>query len=383
MRLPLIEKDENTADLRKQNEIDYEKSKSLFKLAYDNGVNYFDTAWPYHGGKSEIILGKALKELKIRDKVYIADKCPVWLIKDEDDWEHYIDMQLEKLDTDHIDFYLLHAMNAERWQTVQKFNGLKHLEKAKADGRIHHIGFSFHDNHEVFKQIVDGYDKWEFCQLMINLIDTHADIEKGFNEAGLTNLEYAEKHELGVIAMEPLRGGIIANPSEIVKSLFAESGIPRFASEWGLRWVLNHQDIICTLSGMNEKMHVLVNSASVSAAHANSLLDKELTACKKVGEWYRQKMLVPCTGCSYCMPCPSGVKIPAIFKEYNRLSMIGAFETTEGMPSDKKIYSIAYKKIQLESNGADQCIQCGKCEQSCPQHIPIRNMLKTVHAKLM
>ena len=385
MRLPLLQKNKNLTptEFTKTNEIDYEKSKALFKLAYDNGINYFDTAWQYQGGKSKVVLGKALKELAIRDKVYVADKCPVWLIKDESDWDKYIDLQLKNLQTDHIDFYLLHALNAERWQIVQKFNGLKYLEKAKADGRIRHIGFSFHDNHEVFKQIIDGYDKWEFCQLMINIIDTHADIKKGFNEAGLINLEYAEKHGIGVIVMEPLRGGVLANPPEKVKSLFAESGIPRFASEWGLRWVLNHQNVICTLSGMNEEEHVLVNSASVSAAQPNSLLDKELAACKKVSEWYRQKMLVPCTGCGYCMPCPENVKIPAIFKEYNRLSMIGAFETSKDIPSDKKIYSATYKKLQLEENGADRCIQCGKCEQVCPQHIHIRDILKTVHSKLL
>lgn len=380
MRLPLVKEDVNAAstDIFKPHEINYEKAKALFKLAYDNGVNYFDTAWPYHAGKSEGILGRAIKELKIKDKIYIADKCPVWLIKSEDDWDRYIDLQLERLDTDHIDFYLLHAMNAERWETVQKFNGLKHLEKAKADGKIRHIGFSFHDSHEVFKQIVDGYDKWEFCQLMVNLIDTHADASKGFNEAGLTNLEYAEKHEIGVIVMEPLRGGLIANPPEAVKAIYAESGIPRFGSEWGLRWVLEHQNVICTLSGMNEEMHVLVNSASVSAAHANSLLPKELEVCKKAGEWYRNKVLVPCTGCNYCMPCPSGVKIPDIFKEYNRLSMAGAFETNP----EKKIYSAAYKKIQEQENGAEKCIQCGKCEKACPQHIPIRDMLVEVQNRI-
>ena len=385
MRLPLIKEDVNSSatDIFKPHQIDYEKSKDLFKLAFENGVTYFDTAWPYHAGKSEETLGRALKELGIRDKVYIADKCPVWEIKAEGDWERYIDMQLDRLETDHIDFYLLHALDAQKWQTVQKFNGLKYLEKAKAAGKIRHIGFSFHDSHEVFKQIVDGYDKWEFCQLMINLIDTHADVANGFNEAGLTNLEYAEEHEIGVIVMEPLRGGLIANPPETVKAIYAESGIPRFASEWGLRWVLDHQNVVCTLSGMNDEMHVLVNSASVSAARANSLLQKELEVCKKAGEWYRAKMLVPCTACGYCMPCPSGVKIPDVFKEYNRLSMTGAFDTASGKPIDKKIYSTAYKKLVSEGNGADQCIKCGKCEKACPQHIPIRDMLDEVQTKLL
>ncbi|OJF77073.1 MAG: hypothetical protein BKP49_04255 [Treponema sp. CETP13] len=385
MRLPLKKIDVNSAatNILESHKIDYEKAKNLFKLAFDNGVNYYDTAWPYHKGQSEGVLGRALNELGIRDKVYIADKCPIWEIKCEEDWAKYIDLQLERLNTDHIDFYLLHAMDANRWQTVLKYNGIKHLEKAKVEGKIRHLGFSFHDNHDAFKQIVDGYDGWEFCQLMINLIDTHADESKGFKEEGLINLEYAEKHEIGVIAMEPLRGGLIARPPENVKAIYAESNIPRFGSEWGLRWVWNHQNIICSLSGMNEEMHILVNSATASAARPNSLLKKELKVCKKAGDWYRQKMIVPCTGCSYCMPCPAGVQIPDIFKEYNRLSMSGKLEYTAGKTLDKKIASELYLKLKNNNQGADQCVKCGKCEQACPQHIHIRDFLQEINTNLL
>jgi len=366
MRLPLVQ---GTKD------IDKEKTRELIKTAYNEGVNYYDTAWPYHHGTSEEVLGSILAEENLRDSVYIADKCPVWEIKEESDFDKILDEQLRRLKTDHIDFYMLHAMGANQWENMKKLHATSFLERAKKLGKIRHIGFSFHDSLDVFKKMIDEYAGWEFCQIQYNYLDD--DGEKQTANPGKQALAYAAKHEIGVIAMEPLRGGLLANPPKGVRDIFAAAETPRLPAEWGLRFVWESQEIVTALSGMNDITQVLVNCATASASFPNSLPQKQLAVVKQAKDWFKSRIKVPCTHCNYCMPCPQGVSIPDIFWGYNDSSMRGAFE--EGVP---KTVVADYLEMVKEGKGADKCVGCGLCATKCPQHIQIPERLKEAHEKM-
>ena len=366
MRLPLVQGTED---------IDKEKTRELIKAAYNEGINYYDTAWPYHHGKSEEVLGSILAEENLRDKVYIADKCPVWEIKEEADFDRILDEQLRRLKTDHIDFYLLHAMHASSWENMKKLHATSFMERAKKLGKIKHIGFSFHDSLEVFKKMIDEYAGWEFCQIQYNYLDD--DGEKQTSNPGKQALAYAAKHEIGVIAMEPLRGGLLANPPKGVRDIFAAAETPRLPAEWGLRFVWESQEIVTALSGMNDMTQVLVNCATASASFPNSLPQKQLAVVKQAKDWFESRIKVPCTHCNYCMPCPQGVSIPDIFSAYNDASLRGAFEA-----DSPKSVSADYIKLKKDGKGADKCVGCGLCATKCPQHIQIPDMLKEAGEKL-
>lgn len=366
MRLPLLPNSE---------EIDKEKTRELVKLAINQGINYFDTAYPYHNGNSETVFGEIVKEENLRDKIYIADKMPVWNVEKEEDFYKILDEQLKKLQTGYIDFYLLHALNKDSWEKVKKLNGLTFLEKAKAEGKIKHIGFSFHDNLETFKKIVDEYENFEFCQIQYNYIDE--DTEKRPQNPGWQGLKYAGKKELGVIVMEPLRGGLLANPPVGVRNIFANAEVPRLPAEWAFRFVWENQEVVTALSGMNSEDQVLVNAAVASTAFPNSMPNAQIEVIKKAQAWFDSKIKVPCTGCRYCVPCPKGVSIPEIFDHYNTASMRGLLE------ENGKTFLTDYKKLVEENHGANQCVNCGACAKLCPQHISIPKMLKEAHNSLM
>lgn len=366
MRLPLLPNSE---------EIDKEKTRELVKLAINQGINYFDTAYPYHNGNSETVFGEIVKEENLRDKIYIADKMPVWNVEKEEDFYKILDEQLKKLQTSYIDFYLLHALNKDSWEKVKKLNGLTFLEKVKAEGKIKHIGFSFHDNLETFKKIVDEYENFEFCQIQYNYIDE--DTEKRPQNPGWQGLKYAGKKELGVIVMEPLRGGLLANPPVGVRNIFANAEVPRLPAEWAFRFVWENQEVVTALSGMNSEDQVLVNAAVASTAFPNSMPNAQIEVIKKAQAWFDSKIKVPCTGCRYCVPCPKGVSIPEIFDHYNTASMRGLLEETG------KTFLTDYKKLVEENHGANQCVNCGACAKLCPQHISIPEMLKEAHNSLM
>ena len=366
MRLPLLPNSE---------EIDKEKTRELVKLAINQGINYFDTAYPYHNGNSETVFGEIVKEENLRDEIYIADKMPVWNVEKEEDFYKILDEQLKKLQTSYIDFYLLHALNKDSWEKVKKLNGLTFLEKAKAAGKIKHIGFSFHDNLETFKKIVDEYENFEFCQIQYNYIDE--DTEKRPQNPGWQGLKYAGKKELGVIVMEPLRGGLLANPPVGVRNIFANAEVPRLPAEWAFRFVWENQEVVTALSGMNSEDQVLVNAAVASTAFPNSMPNAQIEVIKKAQAWFDSKIKVPCTGCRYCVPCPKGVSIPEIFDHYNTASMRGLLEETG------KTFLTDYKKLVEENHGANQCVNCGACAKLCPQHISIPEMLKEAHNSLM
>lgn len=362
MRLPVIG--------GKNECIDYDKTLSLIQTAWEHGINYYDTAYVYHGEKSEEVLGKALQELNIRDKVYIADKSPVWLVKDAKDWQKLLDTQLTRLNTDHIDFYLMHALNSGSWKTILEHDGLSFLEKAKKEGKILHAGFSFHDELDVFKTIVDGYESWEFCQIQYNYLDTEY-------QAGLEGLNYANDREIGVIVMEPLRGGMLANVAPGVQDIFSKTGMPRYPAEWALRYVWEQQGVITALSGMNDEIQILANCAAASAAKPNSLPSSQIKIIEEAAQWFKDRILSPCTGCRYCMPCPKGVFIPEILAELNRISMAGGLDNPE-----RHAVSAAYRKLKAENHGADLCVSCKICESKCPQHIRISSILKDAEKAL-
>ncbi len=373
MRLPLSSIDTDLGKANEPSNIDIEATKALIKEAYDQGVNYYDTAYIYHEGKSEVVLGRILKELGIREKVYIADKMPMWMVKEEADLERFFNEQLERLGTDYIDFYLLHALSDKTWELSKKLKAMQFLETKKREGKIKHIGFSFHHEYETFQAIIDEYAGWEFCQIQFNYLDENY-------QAGVKGLEYAAKHEIAAIAMEPLRGGLLANVPKPIIDIFATAEKPRMPFEWGLRFVWNNQNIITALSGMGAMDQVIGNCAIASSGKANSLPSSQLKVLETACEWFKGAMKIPCTGCSYCIPCPTKVSIPVIFREYNRLAMNGILES--GKDSAGLVHSAEYTRLKTKGLSADKCVSCGKCVTHCPQNIAIPEELAKIHGEL-
>lgn len=349
MRFPTIDGDSG--------KIDKKLSTEMLHYAIDNGVNYIDTAYPYHQGTSEKFVGEAL-EGGYREKVYLASKLPVWLTDEYEDFEKYLDEQLESLKTDRIDFYLLHALSRERFDKIVDLKIFDFLEEAKRKGKIKYAGFSFHDELDVFKEIVDSYD-WDFCQIQLNYMDRDY-------QAGLEGLKYANDRDISVVIMEPIKGGKLARSSEEVQKIWNLEDKNRSASEWALRWLYNLPEVGVVLSGMSTMDHVVENVKTASEAGVGSLNKKELDLIDQVTELYNKNVRVGCTSCEYCLPCPQDVSIPDIFELYNNIYVYGTEEES------KKSYE---RMIELEKD-VSKCIECGACESNCPQHLEIINFLK-------
>ncbi|MFC1956599.1 aldo/keto reductase [Chloroflexota bacterium] len=356
MRLPLT--DDNPAN------IDEPESIRMIRYAIDHGVNYVDTAYTYHSGHSEPLLGRALLD-GYREKVKLATKMSPWLIESSRDFDRYLNKQLERLQTDKIDFYLLHSLNKEYWPKLRKLEVLRWAEGAMADGRIGYLGFSFHDKFEVFKEIVDDYDNWTFCQIQYNYMDVDY-------QAGTRGLKYAADKGLAVVIMEPLRGGFLskATPDPVTK-VWASALSGRSPIEWALQWVWNHSEVSIVLSGMSTMEQVIENIAFANRSRPGILTMAELTIIDRVRETYRQLSPIPCTGCGYCMPCSNGVEIPRIFEFYNDAVMY------DNTPMGQLFYSELNEK-----QCADQCTECGECVEACPQKIQIPELLQKAHALL-
>ncbi len=344
--------------------INESESTRMLHYAIDNGVNYLDTAYPYHMQMSEQFVGKALKG-GYRQKVYLATKMPVWLVKRKEDSQKYFDEQLRRLQTGVIDMYLLHALGKNGWKTVQHCDMLSFLDKLLKQGKIRLAGFSYHDEVELFKEIVDAYP-WTFCLIHLNYVDDDF-------QAGIEGLKYAHKKGLAVLIMEPLRGGKLAQkvPPEVL-SIIRQSRNKQTPAEFALRWLYNRPEVSCVLSGMSSMEQVKENIEFASEEHVNTLSEEDLVLYAKARQYYRERTKVSCTQCGYCMPCSQNIPIPFILELYNDASIYNAVENSQWM------YSVYVKP----ENRADQCTACGECEEKCPQKIPIAEYMKKAHEVL-
>jgi hypothetical protein len=354
MRFPVIDGDNSR--------IDYEESERMLRLAIDNGVNYIDTAYPYHGGKSEEFVGHALSH-GLRDKVLLATKSPVWLVETYDDFIKYLDQQLVNLQTKTVDFYLLHSLHRKVWDRIISLGVFDFIKEAKDSGKIKYIGFSFHDELPVFKEIIDSYP-WDFCQIQLNYMDQNY-------QAGLEGLEYARMKGIDVIIMEPLKGGKLANPSDDIKNLMSNSTINRTPAEFALKWVQQLEGVTVVLSGMSDEKQVEENTRTSSDPQL--LTSSELHIIHEAENLLRSRIKVGCTGCEYCLPCPSGVKIPRVFDLYNSMSV---YETVDQSRN-------TYKDFVENGSSSLSCVECGQCELICPQQIQIIRQLKEAHEALI
>ena len=364
MRLPLQHGLESSTDIFDPTKpIDEEQAIAMIHHAIENGVNYFDTAYPYHGGQSESLLGRAMSGY--RDKVLLATKSPIWLIEGAIDFDRFLDEELGKLNSFYVDFYLMHGLNRQSWHRIKELGVLDFLEKIQADGRAQHVGFSFHDDVGTFKEIVDSYD-WAMCLIQYNYFDEHY-------QAGKEGLQYAASRGLGVVVMEPLRGGKLTDgiPSE-VQAIWDSADEKRTPAEWALRWVWNHPEVSTALSGMSTMAQVEENIQIAKNAKVNSLTLGELDVIGRVTSTYRQMLKIDCTGCAYCMPCPNGVDIPLNLSLYNDTFMF----------KDSEIAYMLYKHMLAPEQKASHCAECGECEEHCPQHLEVREELKRVHERL-
>ena len=345
---------------------DIEKTERELLAAVEGGVNYFDTAYIYPG--SETAVGEIFERNNLRDKVNIATKLPHYLIKDIDTAERFFNEELKRLRTDHIDYYLMHMLtDLPTWQRLKEMGMVQWIEEKKRSGAIRQIGFSYHGNSDMFCKLVDAMD-WDFCQIQYNYLDENS-------QAGRTGLQYASSKGLPVIIMEPLRGGRLANglPKSALK-LMDTSETRRSPAQWAFQWLWNQPEVTCVLSGMNSLEMVKENVQAASEAHAGMLSENDLDILQKVVGEIMSNMAVGCTGCRYCMPCPKNVDIPGTFFCLNLLK-------SEGFLSAEKSFFMT-TALRHDSTYPSNCIECGRCEKHCPQHIEIRKKLKEARKTL-
>ncbi len=355
MRLPQIQAADGSTIVNEQEAI------RMIRHAADNGINYFDTAYGYHGGTSEIILGKALRD-GYREKVKIATKLPS---SKYDDYAACFDEQISKLQIDHLDVYLLHGLNKSRWEQVKELKLLSFLDKLKDKGKITCTGFSFHDGADIFKEIVDAYD-WDMCQIQFIYVDENY-------QAGMQGLKHAAAKGVSVVVMEPLKGGLLAqNVPDEVRDTFESALVKRTPAEWGLRWLGNLPEVTVVLSGVSNMEQLRENIELFQSPLSGTLTEDEAKVMAKAKEIYDEKIKVGCTACGYCMPCPSGVNIPNIFKSYNSVAIGGKVES----------YRKNYAKLIGSKADASCCTECGECEEVCPQNLQIIQQLTEAHAVL-
>lgn len=359
MRLPVMDKDPS--------HINEDESIRMIRYAIDHGVNYLDTAYMYHSGQSETLLGKALQN-GYRDRVKIATKLPVPRVESVLDADRILHEQMEKLQTPRIDFYLFHGLNQASWLKTKELGLIDWAENKMAEGLFSYLGFSFHDEYHVFKEIVDHYDNWTLAQVQYNYIDV-------YRQAGIRGVRYAAEKKLALVIMEPIRGGMLAKiPPAPVAAIWNSAPSIRTLAEWALMWVWNQPEVSLVLSGMSTMEQVIENIAVADRSGAGLLTSSELALLDKVREAYRNLNPVPCTRCRYCMPCPNQVEIPGIFELYNDSVAFNSIEVGRFRYNG----SFGLKDNQK----ADKCMECGKCEEACPQMIPIRDWLKRIHREL-
>ena len=350
MRFPMME----------DKSIDEEKAQELLDKAIASGVTYIDTAYPYHDQKSEEFLGRALSKYD-RDSYYLATKLPVWLIEETSEVRDYFEEQLRRLRTDHVDFYLFHALNKERWEEIKRLGMIEEVEKLREEGKIKYIGFSFHDEYPVFEEILTSRD-WDFCQMQLNYVDTVI-------QQGIKGYELTEILDIPVVIMEPVKGGTLAKLPAVMEDIFNEVEPDRSVASWAFRYVASLPNVKVILSGMTE-MYQLEDNLKTFGDY-EPLNSIEMEAIEKVTTIYRNRQMNECTACGYCMPCPFGVNIPGNFRIWNQGSiyedLAGAREKYQSMDEAKR---------------ATACQECGACEPQCPQFITIIDDLKRVALEL-
>jgi predicted aldo/keto reductase-like oxidoreductase len=343
--------------------VDEKEAVNIMRFGIDNGINYIDTAYVYHGGRSEGIVAKALQD-GYRKKIKIATKSPMWLIKQPEDFDRFLDEQLTRLQTGNIDYYLMHGLGTWSWDLTLKFDLMKRAQMAVKNGKISHIGFSFHDNLDSFKKIVDGYDKWEFCQIQYNYMDTE-------NQAGTAGLKYAASKGIPVIVMEPLLGGRLARPPKEVKAVFEAAG-KNTPADWALQWVWDQPGVSTILSGMSSMQQLKENLGSAEKAGAGSFGPAEHAVIAKAKEKYLARTVIPCTDCGYCMPCKQGVNISKNFELYNNSVIYDD-------PGSARFW---YNHFFEDAQKSDKCTQCRDCEALCPQKIEVSSWMGKVRETL-
>ena len=351
----------------KNGRIIYEKAENEILHAVKYGVNYFDTAYIYPG--SEELLGKIMEKNRLRDKMYIATKLPYYLVKSASMIDSFFNEELKRLRTDHVDFYLMHMLSdVDSWERMKGYGIEEWIKKHKADRSVRNVGFSFHGDTETFIKLLDAYD-WDFCQIQYNYLDEHT-------QAGRRGLQYAASKGIPVVIMEPLRGGrLITFMPEKAKKLITDYPVQHTPAEWALKWLWDQPEVTCVLSGMNSLKMLRENVRCASHTRAGELTERDHTLIKDVRRMTLESAKVGCTGCRYCMPCPRGVDIPMTFNAYNRTAV-------------DKLNSVRREYIQVTSfkkkrSDMTQCVECGKCEKHCPQHIPIRKELKNARKVLL
>ena len=354
---------------------DLEESKRIIRYGIDRGINYIDTAWPYHLGESERVVGQTLRD-GYREKVHLVTKLPVPVVRKTEDFDRFLNSQLEKLQTDYLDIYLLHSLNAGTFEKVKRLGLIDKMEEAQRQGRIRHIGFSFHDTYPVFKEIIDYYN-WDMAQIQYNYMDTAL-------QATTDGLEYAHSKGIAVVIMEPIKGGSLANPPVEAVEVMNSAVQERTPVDWALQFLWNRPEVATVLSGMGNKQMVEENCDSAERSGINSLNQEEEDLINRLAEIYREKILVSCTGCEYCLPCPEGVNIPHNFAILNNLyleqSRIRRFQVRRGY---NKLAGTKEKLDKENPNGnGSLCVICGECLDKCPQEINIPLELERAHSIL-
>ncbi len=344
-------------------EYDTQKAIDLIRYAIDGGVNYIDTAYIYLNQTSENTLGRALKD-GYREKVTIATKMPIENVSNMEDMEALLNEQLEKLQTDYIDYYLMHGIDKAKWLKFKEMGADRFFRDKQAQGKIKYKCFSFHGPYEEFEYILRDYD-WDMVQIQFNFMDEE-------NQAGIKGLRLAGELGIPVVIMEPLLGGKLANAPEEVQKIYDSYPVKRTPSEWAFRYLADYPEIMTILSGCNERAQIEENLRIFDSACVGGMSDEEKKVIKKVREAYYSRIKISCTACKYCMPCPFGVNIPDVFASWNECALFGV------SPTDSWNYNML-----LESGSTpDKCKECGKCEKACPQSLPIRESLKTAWNEL-